>query len=128
MVRNASAKKGPAGFDTEDVTVNPDFLCRIHFEPSPAAVRVGESYRVRVFLVNEGEKALKIRDVTLTTVVSGVRSVQQVTPPAREVPGGQVALLNEVGGAFEERTQSWSLEAAVTSPKGDVCRNQVEWK
>jgi serine/threonine protein kinase len=128
VIRSASAKKGPAGFDTEDVTVNPDFLCRIRFDPTPDAVRAGEGYRLKVFLLNEGEKAIKIRDLTLGTTSNGARSAKSATLQTRDVPPRQAALLTDVSGVIEEGVTSWSLEASVSSAKGDVCRNQVAWK
>jgi tetratricopeptide (TPR) repeat protein len=128
VIRYASTKKGPAGFDTQDVNVNPDFLCRIRFDATPAAVRAAEGYNLKVILVNEGDKTIKIRDLTLATTSNGTRSTTPATPQTREVPGKQSAVLTEVNGAFEESVSSWSLEAAVSSGKGDVCRNQVAWK
>ena len=128
VIRYASTKKGPAGFDTQDVNVNPDFLCKIRFDPTPPAVRVGEGYSLKVVLVNEGEKTIKIRDLALVTTSNGTRSTTPATPQTREVPGKQAAVLTEVTGTFEESISSWTLEAAVSSGKGDVCRNQVTWK
>jgi hypothetical protein len=128
VIRSASAKKGPAGFDTEDVTVNPDFLCRIRFDPTPDAVRPGEGYSLKVFLLNEGEKPIKIRDLTLGTTSNGARSSKPATLQTRDVPPKQAALLTDVNGVIEEGVTSWSLEASVSSARGDVCRNQVAWK
>jgi hypothetical protein len=110
------------------VSVNPDFLCRIRFDPTPPAVRAAEGYSLKVILMNAGEKTIKIRDLVLATTSNGVRSTTPATPQTREVPGKQAAVLTEVNGAFEESVSSWSLEATVTSGKGDVCRNQVAWK
>ena len=128
VIRSAGAKKGPAGFDAEDVNVNPDFLCRIRFEATPAGARAGEGYSLKVFLMNEGEKAIKVRDLSLTTTSNGVRSAKAATPQTRDVPGKQAAPLTDVSGVLDEGAASWSLEAVVTSSKGDVCRNQVIWK
>jgi tetratricopeptide (TPR) repeat protein len=127
VIHSGAQKKGPAGFDTEDVNVNPDFLCRIRFDPTPAAVRAGENYSLKVFLLNDGDKTIKIRDLTLATTANGSRSAKPATPQAREVAGRQAALLVDVTGVWED-VASWSLEAAVASQKGDVCRNQVVWK
>ena len=128
VMRSASGKKGPAGFDTEDVSVNPDFRCQIGFDASPPAVRPGEDYTIKVFLLNKGEKPLRLRDLTLTTTSNGARSTRPATPPTREVAAGGAAALAEVSAALEEGTSSWSLEAQVTSPKGDVCLNRITWK
>jgi serine/threonine protein kinase len=128
VTRSGGQKKGPAGFDTEDVNVNPDFLCRIRFDPTPAAVRVGENYSLKIFLLNDGDKTIKIRDLALTTTTNGVRATRPATPPTREVSGRQALLLVDVTGVWEEGVTSWNLEASISSPKGDVCRNQVAWK
>jgi serine/threonine protein kinase len=128
VTRSGSQKKGPAGFDTEDVNVNPDFLCRIRFDATPAAVRAGENYSLKVFLLNDGDKTIKVRDLTLTTTSNGVRGVKPSTPQTREIPGRQAGILADVSGVWEDGVTSWNLEAVITSPKGDVCRNQVAWK
>lgn len=127
VIRSGAQKKGPAGFDSEDVNVNPDFICRIRFDPTPAAVRVGENYSLKIYLLNDGDKTIKIRDLSLATTANGSRSSKAATPQAREVTGRQAALLVDVSGVWED-VSSWSLEAAITSPKRDVCRNQVVWK
>jgi serine/threonine protein kinase len=128
VIRSGSDKKGPAGFDTEDVNVNPEFRCQIRFEATPPAVRPGEDYAIKVFMLNKGDKTLRIRDLTLTTTANGSRSTKPATPQAREVPGGGAALLVDVSGTIEEGGTSWGLEAVASSPKGDVCSNQITWK
>jgi serine/threonine protein kinase/tetratricopeptide (TPR) repeat protein len=128
VMHSASDKKGPAGFDTEDVNVNPEFRCQIRFEASPPAVRPGEDYTIRIFMLNKGDKTLKIRDMTLTTSANGSPSSKPSTPQAREVPGGGASPLADVSGSIDEGVTSWSLDAVVSSPKGDVCSNRITWK
>ncbi len=128
IIRGGSDKKGPAGFDTEDVNVNPEFRCQIRFEATPPAVRPGEDYAIRVFMINKGDKTLKIRDLTLTTTANGSRSTRPETPQTREVPGGGAAPLADASGTIDEGVTSWALEAVVSSPKGDVCSNRIIWK
>jgi tetratricopeptide (TPR) repeat protein len=128
VIHSAPGKKGPAGFDTEDVNVNPEFRCQIRFEAAPPAVRPGEDYSVKIFMINKGEKTLRIRDVTLTTTVDGSRSTRPASPETKEVSAGDAAGLAEVSGAIDEGVSSWALEAVVSSPKGDVCSNHLTWK
>jgi hypothetical protein len=110
------------------VAVNPEFRCQIGFEANPPAVRPGEDYTIKVFLLNKGDKPLRLRDLTLTTTSNGARSTRPATPPTREVAPGSAGPLADVSGALEETVGSWSLEAQVTSPKGDVCLNRITWK
>ena len=79
---------GPRGFDSRDVSTlrTPQFTGRIRFEVVPSAVRPGDAFLVRLYVVNEGRRALRIRSLSLDTVVNGQRS-----------PVAARALRNELG-------------------------------
>src|SRR5262249_6853960 len=56
------AKGGLSGFESEDVNIAkaPDYSGRIEFEASPATVKAGDNFSVKVYLLNDGKKGFKI--------------------------------------------------------------------
>jgi tetratricopeptide (TPR) repeat protein len=122
-----NAGKAPAGFDSGDVLADRDFLCKLGFEASPAAVKPGDSYKIRVFMLNDAAKPIKMKSISLTTNLNGTRtpraasSVKEASPRAK-------TLLGELSGVWEEGVTAWSLDAVVASPKDDTCRNRLTLK
>jgi hypothetical protein len=119
--------KAPAGFDTEDVLADRDFLCKLAFEYWPAAVRPGDSYSVRVLMVNDAPKPIRMKSVAVTVTSNGTRE-SRPAQAVREAPARQRTLLAEIGGSWAENVQNWSLEAVVTSSKDDSCRSRLSVK
>jgi tetratricopeptide (TPR) repeat protein len=121
---------GLSGFQSDDVSVSkiPDFLGRIDFEVSPAAVKSGDVYIIAVRLTNDGRKDIDIRNITLTTTLNGEAVKRDVAPPERKFSPRQRVTLAEVGGVWESQVASWSLDVLVTSKNGDTCRNRIELK
>lgn len=130
LVGARSGKKGPAGFDDEDVAVAkaPDYSGRVEFEASPRSVKAGDTWTVRVFLVNDGKKEFRVQGVTATANVDGSKSPLPATIATREIATQKRALVAELSGAWREGTKSWSLEVAVTSAHGEVARNTLSWR
>jgi len=129
LVQTEKAGKSLSGFDNEDVSLQkaPDFLGRIEFDVSPNRVAPGVSYSVKVFVVNEGRKPIKIRSLKLGTIVNGSRSDTPVSG-AKEIAPQQRLQVAQVGGEWKDGTNAWSLEAQVTADKGDSLKNQLTWK
>jgi len=119
--------KAPAGFDTEDVLADRDFLCKLSFEYSPAGVRPGDNYSVRVFMVNDAEKPIRMKSISLAVTENGARDTRPAQS-VREAPPRQRTLLGELGGNWGEGVQTWALEAVVTSSKDDSCRSRLTVK
>jgi hypothetical protein len=121
---------GPAGFESEDVSVRktPDFLGRIEFEVSPAAVKAGDAYAIKIALVNDGRKDIEVRGVKLTTSVNGTASTQDVEPAVAKLTRYQRTNVAQLGGVWEDHVATWSLDVVVTSSKGDACRSRLELK
>ncbi len=101
------------GFDTADVKKQkmPDFVGRIEFETVPAAPVPGEPLTVKVHLVNEGKKAVRLRSVTLVATVNGVKTPSALTPFVREVGPTHRALVAELKGV-------WAGGGQVVEPRG----------
>src|SRR5262249_55211551 len=116
-----------AGFESQDVSVRktPDFIGRIEFEVSPPAVRPGDSYRLRVDLLNDGRKDIEVRSVTLTTTVNGAATARDVAVPAK-LASRQRKTLAGMGGVWEEGRPSRPSHAPPPPSRGNPCRNRLE--
>jgi eukaryotic-like serine/threonine-protein kinase len=119
--------KAPAGFDGGDVLADRDFLCKLGFEASPSEVRPGDSYQVTVYMVNDTARPIRMKTISLASVRNGDRSALPASA-VKEAPPRAKTQLGGLGGVWLEGTTSWSLEAAVTSPKDDVCRARLTLK
>ncbi len=126
-----AAKGGVSGFDDADVSVAkaPDYWGRIEFEASPRNVKPGDSFAVKVYLVNEGKKPFKISGLTIATVTNSARTGGgPAAPPTKEVePKGRV-LLQDVPGVWQDGVNTWSMEVVVTSNQGDTFKSQLTWR
>ena len=81
MVKTEKASGGISGFEGADVQRTPDFSGRIEFEMSPASgLRPGDAWTLKIYLVNDGKKVIKIGGVTANTVVNGSGSGGPITP------------------------------------------------
>jgi hypothetical protein len=130
LVGARSGKKGPAGFDAEDVAVakSPDYSGRLEFEAGLRSVKAGDGWSVRVFLVNDGKKDFKVQNLAASLSVNGAKSPLPATAGVREVPTQKRAQVAEFSGIWREGTSAWSLEVALTSTHGEVVRNTLTWR
>ncbi len=120
-----------SGFDAggADVRKAPDFQGRIEFEMSPSSgIDAGASWRLRIFVVNDGKKAIRVQGLTVTTNVNGAGAGVDAAARAREIAPQQRALVGETSGSWREGTTSWTSEVAVTANKGDSLRNTLTWR
>jgi len=118
------------GFDSSDVKVAkiPEFSARIEFEMTPASVKPGDSYVVRIYLVNESKKALKIVGVNATVYVNKSPAGGPMTPLIREVGPQLRALIDEIPGTWGPSVSSWHTEIVILVNKGDILKNQLIWR
>ncbi len=124
-----AAKGGVSGFDSADVSVAkaPDYSGRIEFE-APASVRPGDSYSIKIYLVNDGKKDFKIGGLAVTTTANGTRAGGGGAPPTASVNPQQRVLLQDVAGTWQDNVNSWSLEVVVTSNHNDTFKNTLSWR
>jgi hypothetical protein len=123
-----AAGGGISGFEGAAVQKAPDFLGRIEFEMSPASgLKPGDPWTLKVFVVNDGKKAIRITDLAATTVVNGERSGGAAGAKAREVAPQARVQVGEMAGAWKDATQTWSAEVLLTA-KGDSLKNTLTWK
>jgi len=118
------------GFETGGVGVKraPEVPGRVDFEVSPPSVKAGDSYAVRVFLVNDGGKAIAIDALNVAMVADGRRSSRAMPARALSVAPKERALLAELPGVWQDGLGSWALEVAVTSKRQDRYTNTLNWK
>jgi hypothetical protein len=124
------SKADLGGFETTGVKVAkvPDYSGRIEFEVTPPRVLPGDSYTVRVYLVNDGKKDFKIGSVSVVTLVNGSRSGGPVAVRAREIAPRDRILLDERTAEWAAGTTSWSLEAVVGSDRDATFTNRLNWR
>lgn len=105
-----------AGFESADVTTMrpPRFQGKLVFEMEPAEVRPGDPFLVRVHLVNEGRRSVRVDGLEITTVIDGERSTSSAPLAEDRVPARGRALVGEHAAVWAA-AGTWSLvaEAAV---------------
>jgi hypothetical protein len=132
VVQSGKAQKagGLAGFDTEDADLrSSDFLGRVDFEMAPpSGIEPGEAWTLKIYVVNEGRKAIRVNGVVLGTTVNGTGSGGPLPPRVREVAPQQRSLVAETAGTWAEGTTSWTAEVTVTGGKGESLKNTLSWR
>ena len=121
---------GLAGFDSSDVKLQkaPDFQGRVEFVMTPSSVQPGDPWTLKVYVVNEGKKAIKISALSVATVVNGTRSGTGGAPKNREIAPQQRVVVDELSGTWPAGVTSWSTEVKVTAGKNDTLQSQLTWK
>jgi hypothetical protein len=79
------------------------------FEVRPSEVRPGEPFVVDLHLVNEGRRAVKIRNIEIVIVEDGQRTQVPTELLEGEVRSRDRALVAEYAGVWSP-VASWSLE------------------
>ncbi len=102
---------------------------RIGFEVEPEAVKPGDTYAVKITLVNEGNAPIQVKEVIVTTTTNGRRVSGPVPSQVRDVaPGQRANLIALAGNVWKEDTQSWAMEVVVKTSRGEIYKNQVTWR
>jgi hypothetical protein len=102
----------------------------IVFDASPQVPKAGEKFRISVFLSNEGSQPIPLTAMTVTTTVDGRPQRGQVPPVTSMVAPGQRSLVFQMPSdqVWRDSTQSWSMEIALTTQRGETYRNSLAWK
>jgi serine/threonine protein kinase len=127
----ASARGGRIeGFDAADVKTQrmPDFTGQIEFETEPLVGKAGDPLVVHVILTNQGKKALRLRAVSLATIVDGRRAPAISALLVREVAPLERVAVAQWKGTWPTDAGSWALEAAITSDRNETGTNRLNWQ
>jgi hypothetical protein len=102
---------------------------KIVFEPTPAAPKPGDHYRVAVYLRNEGSQPIRIASMTTAFTVDGKPQRGPVPPAVSTVAPKDRALIYQMPEqVWKEGTTSWSFEVVVGTANHDTYRNTLTWK
>jgi hypothetical protein len=117
------------GFDTADVRKQrvPDLAGRIEFEVTPATVTAGEAYAVRIYLVNESRKTVRVKALNVAVTLNGKPSPSSLNPFTHELAPQQRALVGEVAGKWPADVSTWSLDAVVTTDRDETGSSRLNW-
>jgi hypothetical protein len=124
---------GMRGFDLKksggvEMKRAPEVSGFLQFTTTPARVKPGDKYSVRVALVNSGQQPIEIKEVLLLTTVNGNARTETVKPLVKQVASRQNEVIHELSGSWDRSIAAWKLEVAVTSTRQDVYRNALVWK
>jgi hypothetical protein len=122
---------GLAGFETDDADLRkaPDFLGRVDFEMTPSSgIEPGNAWTLKVYVVNEGKKPIRVNGLVVGTTVNGTGSGGPLAPRVREIAPQQRSLVGETSGTWAEGTTSWTTEVTVTGGRGESLRNTIAWR
>jgi hypothetical protein len=127
---NKRAAGGLEGFDTSTVDLKraPDVAGRIDFEVAPPHVKSGDRYTVKAYLVNDGAKPIRIKEIFVATTLNGSLSAGRIAPRQRDVPPRQREAIGVFSDVWRDGVAAWAMDVTVTSDRGDVYKNQVAWK
>jgi serine/threonine protein kinase len=130
QIAGAKSGGGVQGFDTADVKTRrtPDFVGHIEFEVAPSAVKAGDSVTLRVLVVNEGKKPIRVRGVVLTLTQNGKRSSLPAGVLGRDVAPLQKVAVAEAKTVWPDGVGDWSLDAVVTSDRDETGIARLTWE
>jgi tetratricopeptide (TPR) repeat protein len=123
---SAAPGRTPSGFETGDVAAlkAPEFAGRLVFQIVPPTVHPGEPFVVRVRLVNEGRRSVRVRSLELAVVADGRRSRAGGKVIAASVEAQREAIVAEYSGVWRD-LGSWALEAVLTTDRGETVTNRL---
>jgi hypothetical protein len=116
-----------AGFESDNVDTRraPRFEGRLEFEVLPSEVRSGEPFVVRVQLVNEGRRTVRIEGIALAIVEEGRRTATPARILQRRAPAGARVLVTEYSAVWSP-SRSWSLEAVAAVEGNELVRSRLK--
>ncbi len=133
----AAASAGLVGFEdsagvaVKSGTQSAELPGSIVFEATPQVPKPGESFRVVVYLANQGSQPIPLTAMTVATTVDGKPPQKGPVPPATAtVAPGQRGVVFQTPGQmiWKEGTQAWSMEVVLTTQRGETYRNTLTWK
>jgi serine/threonine protein kinase len=133
-VETRSSGSVPEGFeDTPGVVAKKgsqaaELPGKIVFDIDPEAVKPGEYYTVKIYLLNEGNAPIQVREMLVTPKINGKGVTAPVTAQTKDVAPQQRALLLNTRDIWRQDISAWSMEVTVRTVRGETYKNQVTWK
>jgi hypothetical protein len=130
QVEGAPARGDIKAFDARDVSVKKpvEVPGRVEIEAAPSHVKTGDPVHLKVWLQNDGSKAIKLQALNVATTIDTVRASAPATPLVKEVAPKQRALVLEISETWKPVASVWRLEVQATSDKGETYTNLLSWK
>jgi hypothetical protein len=127
---NKRASGGLDGFEAESVDLKraPDVLGRVDFDVQPAQIKPGDRYTVNVYLINDGKKDIRLKDMFVATSVNGRLTSGPASPRTRDVPPKRKTVIASFSDTWKDTIATWAMDVTVTSDRGDVYKNQIVWR
>jgi hypothetical protein len=124
------ANSGLAGFDAAEVDLKraPSVAGRIDFEVAPGRVRAGDHYTVTAYLINDGGKPIRIKEMFVATNINGVLSAGRIPPRLQEVAPKKREIIGVFSNVWRDNVATWAFDITLTSDREDVYKNQVIWR
>jgi serine/threonine protein kinase len=116
------------GVEVKKGSTAADLPGKISFDIDPDVPKPGERYTVKVFMVNEGNAPIQLRDMVVVFTINGKKVSAPVPPQVRDVAPQQKALVMSSTEAWKEDTTGWAMEVTIHTARGETYRNQVNWK
>jgi tRNA A-37 threonylcarbamoyl transferase component Bud32/tetratricopeptide (TPR) repeat protein len=101
---------------------------KIVFDIDPEAVKPGEYYTVKIYLLNEGNAPIQVREMLVTPKINGKGVTAPVAAQTKDVAPQQRALLLNTRDIWRQDISAWSMEVTVRTVRGETYKNQVTWK
>lgn len=104
---------------------------RTELEGTPARVKPGDTYTVKIYVRNQSKKKkriIKITELSVHRLLNGADTSMPLTPLVREVPAKTRLLVATLTGPWEDDVASWILDVRVMTEGNDMYQNRLVWK
>ena len=101
---------------------------RIDFEVAPGRVKSGDHYTVKAYLINDGGKPIRIKEMFVATNINGVLSAGRIQPRLQEVAPKKREIIGVFSNVWRDNVANWAMDITLTSDREDVYKNQVIWR
>jgi tetratricopeptide (TPR) repeat protein len=125
-VVSASPANGPSGFDSNDLTARrpAEFAGRLLFQVVPPLPHAGDPFVVRLRLVNEGRRAVRVRQLETAVLADGRRTPVSSKILLSDVEPQREGIVAEYSGVWHE-VASWAFEAVVITDRGEKVASRL---
>ena len=107
---------------------SPSFEGKIDIEVSPAAIKPGEAYALKVYLKNTGPRAMRLKEVEMTARINAEPGpTLDSSLLATQVRVGERLLVAEGTGTWGQDVKVWVTLVKITGENG-TCQDRIALK